>query len=191
MRYKLKGNWRRGLAFDLHTVESTYLGVDEFGHNRFENTRSEIGELLYQLKYRNDKSATSKIIELLKKLTGIDTFDVIIPVPSSKKNRRFQPVDEIAKALGQDRGVDVLVGFLEKKSGQELKEIDSQEERQELLNNAISISGDEDIEGMKVLLLDDLYRSGATLEACADLLYNEADVGDLCVLTMTKTRSKR
>lgn len=191
MRYKLEGSWREGLAFDLHTVESIYLGVDEFGHDRFENTRSEMGELLYQLKYRNDESAISKIIKLLKKLECIDTFDAIIPVPSSKKNRRFQPVEEIAKALGQDRDVDVLVGFLKKVSKQELKEIDSEEERQKILKNAISIAGDEDLEGMKVLLLDDLYRSGATLEACADLLYNEANVGDLCVLTMTKTRSNR
>ena len=94
-------------------------------------------------------------------------------------------------ALGQDREVKVLPGFLDKKSGEELKGVDSPDERQELLKGAILIAGDEDISGMKILLLDDLYRSGATLEACAEILYNDAGVADICVLTMTKTRSKR
>lgn len=60
MRHRLKGNWTKGLAFDLHTVASVYLGPDEFGHDRFDNTRSEIGELVYQLKYKHDQSAVSK-----------------------------------------------------------------------------------------------------------------------------------
>ena len=98
MRHRLKGNWTKGLAFDLHTVASVYLGPDEFGHDRFDNTRSEIGELVYQLKYKHDQSAVPKIIDLLSVIQGIEKFDAIIPVPSSKA-RAVQPVDAIAKAL--------------------------------------------------------------------------------------------
>ena len=99
--YKITGNWTRGLAFDLHTVASSYLGVDEYGQNRFDNTRSEMGELVYQLKYWN--TALPKIIHLLTAIKGIETLDAIIPVPSSKK-RAVQPVDAIAQALGEQRG---------------------------------------------------------------------------------------
>ena len=116
MRHKIEGNWEKGLAFDIHILASTYLGPNEYGHAQFENTRSDIGELVYQLKYRNDKTAIPKIVELLKALGGIEKFDAIIPVPSSKKKRPYQPVDEIAKALGAQRGVEVLVGFLDKKA---------------------------------------------------------------------------
>lgn len=28
MAIELKGNWNKGLAFDVHTVSSNYLGVD-------------------------------------------------------------------------------------------------------------------------------------------------------------------
>ncbi|WP_306259177.1 hypothetical protein [Pararhizobium sp. IMCC21322] len=84
MRYRLEGNWKKGLAFDLHTLASTYLGTDEFGHDRWDTTRSEMGELVYQLKYQNDKSVVPKIIELLKPIGKIEQFDAIIPVPSSK-----------------------------------------------------------------------------------------------------------
>ena len=50
---RLIGDWELGLAFDLHTVTSTYLGPNQFGHDQFDNTRSEMGELLYKLKYQN------------------------------------------------------------------------------------------------------------------------------------------
>ena len=73
----------KGYAFDLHTLASTYLGPDEFGRDQFDNTRSEMGELVYQLKYKRDKSVIPKIIELLTAITGIEKFDFIIPVPSS------------------------------------------------------------------------------------------------------------
>ena len=191
MRYTLEGNWRKGLAFDLHILASTYLGPDQFGHDQFENTRSDMGELVYQLKYKSDNSSIPKIIELLKNINGIDKFDAIIPVPSSNKNRKFQPVDEIAKALGKDRDVDVVAGFLEKKTGQELKGAASPEERKSILENAISIVSKDDLSGKTILLVDDLYGSGATLEACTAVLYEDAGVADVCVLTMTKTRRRR
>jgi len=62
---KLEGNWKNGLAFDVHTLSSTYLGVNEYGYNQWESTRCEIGELLYQLKYRADARKVLKIIKLL------------------------------------------------------------------------------------------------------------------------------
>ncbi len=59
MTIKLKGNWKKGFAYDVHTLESVYLGVDQYGHDRWENTRSEMGELLYKLKYRGDMALLS------------------------------------------------------------------------------------------------------------------------------------
>ena len=85
MRYTIEGNWRRGYAFDVHTLASTYLGPDEYGHDRWDTTRSEMGELIYRLKYRGDEYAVSKIIKLLSVVQGIEKFDAIIPVPSTKE----------------------------------------------------------------------------------------------------------
>ena len=189
MKYKLIGKWRRGFAFDLHTIASTYLGPNEFGHAQFDNTRSEMGELVYQLKYKRDKSAIPKIIELLKAITGIEKFDFIIPVPSSRA-RVFQPVDEIATALGKQCGVPVLIGFLTKASRrEELKNITDSDEKEKLLKDAIKIAGDRKVKGKNVLLVDDLYDSGATLNACCSILYEKAGVKGVYVLTMTKTRT--
>jgi hypothetical protein len=30
MTIELKGNWKRGFAYDVHTLDSVYMGVDEW-----------------------------------------------------------------------------------------------------------------------------------------------------------------
>jgi predicted amidophosphoribosyltransferase len=47
------------------------------------------------------------------------------------------------------------------------------------------------IAGRSVLLFDDLYRSGATLNAISRLLQQQGRVRSLYVLTLTMTRSIR
>lgn len=53
---KLEGNWKEGFAIDYHVVKSEYLGEDCYGRAQFETTRTEIGELIYKLKYRSSAS---------------------------------------------------------------------------------------------------------------------------------------
>lgn len=191
MVIKLEGNWRSGRAYDLHTVSSTYLGVDEYGHDRFDSTRSEMGELVFALKYRNDKSAVAKIVKLLDNIGGIEKFDFIIPVPPTNKKRKYQPVELIAAALGERRGVTVLKGYLANEGDEELKGITDPVARDELLREALKIIGGENIAGKRVLLVDDLYRSGSTLRIATEILYDEGQAEAVSVLTMTKTRSNR
>lgn len=192
MTIEIVGNWAKGFAYDVHTLDSVYLGADEFGHARFDTTYSEMGELVRQLKYRGDKTATTRIVDLLAKFNGIETYDAIIPAPSSKKNRPYQPVDEIALELGKRKGVPVLVGGLAKaEGGKELKNVDADDERIQELRKTITISDKINVAGKKLLLLDDLYRSGATLSVSIGILYEQGRADMVSVLTMTKTRRNR
>jgi competence protein ComFC len=151
-----------------------------------------MGELVYKLKYRQDKSTLPIIVSLLDKIKGVDQFDYIIPIPPTDKSRPFQPVNEIALALGKHHGVKVLTDFLVKAvGGKQLKNVDDPEEREKLLRESISIEGKEELSGKKILLVDDLYRSGATLRVATGLLLEKAKVEKVSVLTMTKTRSNR
>lgn len=192
MSIKLEGNWKAGLAFDVHTLSSTYLGPDEFGHDKFENTRSEMGELVYQLKYKKDKSTLARILCLLDKIKGIDQFDYVIPIPPTDRSRAFQPVTEIAKAIGAHYKVEVLTDVLKKQAGgPQLKNVNDLEERKKLLRASLAIDNADIVAGCDILLVDDLYRSGATLEVATELLYEQGKASKVCVLTMTKTRSNR
>ncbi len=84
--------------------------------------------------------------------------------------------------------LDLLV---KKPGGAELKNVDDPIERQKLLRDSITISEARDISGLKLLLVDDLYRSGATLSVATDLLLKQGKASSVSVLTMTKTRSNR
>jgi competence protein ComFC len=188
----LDGNWKSGKAFDLHTVSSTHLGTDEFGHDRFDNARSEMGELVYQLKYKLDESQVDRIVSLLDKIGGIETFDFIIPIPPTKKNRPIKPVELIAMALGKRRAVEVAADALSNEGTEELKGITDPIARNELLQEALKLNEPKHrYEGKKVLLVDDLYRSGSTLRVATDLLYKQGKAAHVSVLTMTRTRSNR
>jgi len=103
---KLIGNWRMGWALDLHTISSKLLS-----NGTFDTQRTEIGELLYQLKYNFDKSKIEPIASIaasfLKTRLVFPYLKAIIPVPPSKLDRPFQPVQELAIKIGEK--VNLLV----------------------------------------------------------------------------------
>jgi hypothetical protein len=100
---KIDGNWREGYALDYHTHWSQFIGHDEFGHPMFETERSEIGELLYKLKYKSDQSVVDEIVNAAASfiLSWNAQFDVVVPVPPSNLARRSQPVRVIARGLSE------------------------------------------------------------------------------------------
>ena len=190
MTIEIQGNWKKGFAYDVHTLSSTYLGIDERGHEQWDTTRSEMGQLVYDLKYRGDLSTVKAIVDRLDKYKGLETMDAIIPIPASRP-RRVQPVLEIAKALGKRINVPVWTILQKRLGGDELKNINESSQRQAKLQELMTIdTSHHAITGQNVLLLDDLYRSGATLKVATDLLH-QAGARNVAVLVMTKTRSNR
>lgn len=179
----------------MHSQSSRYLGVDEFGHDCFETIRTEVGQLVYDLKYGNNQSVVPKIIEIITtqikdfKIFGI--IDMIIPVPPSR-HRENQPVEIIANALGVRMGIPVIKNEVIKiKETPELKGMADPSEREEILRNAFGLAGKNDLSNKNVLLIDDLYRSGATLRAITSILYEQGSVESIYVIVLTKTRSNR
>lgn len=192
MEIKIHGNWKKGIALDLHTKSSEYLGLDEFGHDRFETIRTEMGELVYKLKYKSDLSVVPQIVNAIVKIGGIEKMDYIIPVPPSNIHRRFQPVFIIAEELSRKIDVELAMDLILKiRETPELKNITDDKERDNITRDAFSLNDTYDLSGLKVLILDDLYRSGTTLRAITSLLHEEGKVKNVYVVTLTKTRSTR
>ncbi|MBU6414759.1 ComF family protein [Patescibacteria group bacterium] len=186
----LQGQWKAGWALDLHTISSTPL--DE---NHWDTVRTEIGELLYQLKYCKDISKLQPIadicVEFLKTRLVTPYLVAIIPIPPSDTTRAFQPVYELAKIIGEKVKIKVDYDYLLKiKATTQLKSIEDPEERKKILAGAFQIK-DQRYAGKKVLLFDDLYRSGETMNAATQALINVGHVSNVYVFTITKTRSKK
>lgn len=191
---KLKGNWEIGYALDLHTTRSIPLGEDQFGHMQFDNIRPPIAELLYKYKYRYKKDkldiigsvVTEAIITLI--LTMTEKLDCIIPVPASNQDRSYQPVLSIAKNVSTKLGIPCYLDLLLKtKDTNQIKNA-SYSEKIALLNGAFSL-GNTNRKLKNILLVDDLYKSGATANACVQTLKKISDDVKIYLLTITKTRT--
>jgi len=98
---EIKGAWDQGYVLDVHTISSTMIGYNEFGHPEFDTVRSEMGELVYRLKYKGDKEAVSALLDTV--VTFVENWaihpDAVVPMPPSKVQRSFQPVVEVATDL--------------------------------------------------------------------------------------------
>ena len=79
-------------------------------------------------------------------------------------------------------------GLMRAKKIPELKNIYDYHERLRLLDGAHTLEASS-IAGQKVLLFDDLYRSGATMNSITEALYN-VDVLEVSALAITRTRSR-
>ena len=185
---KIDGPWADGRVLDLHSTGSEFLGYDEYGHEQFNTRRTEVGELLYRLKYRNDASAIEEIGTIAEKFirTWRIKFDVIVPAPPTR-TRRVQPLHQIAAELARRFNAPLVKAVSKKAAGAaELKNLREFHERQAVLKDALVVNG-RAIAGKRVLLLDDLIRSGATLGAVAAAL-TDAGAAIIFAFALTKTR---
>lgn len=188
---QIEGGWDLGYALHKHTLSSVYLGVDQWGHDRYDNTRSEPGEALYQLKYQNDWSQVeplaAQIHQTLLPLLG--NIGLIIPMPASKV-RVKQPVNELAYALGRLTGKPVFDQLVSKAPAPDgspaLKDLRNREEKDAALAGRIKINDVIQADGSwNALLLDDLFDTGATIDAVCRALRGYRKINQIYAATIT------
>ena len=185
---RIVGNWTLGYALDVHTLYSTHVGVNEHGHDVFETKRSELGELLFRLKYRGDLTAVPEIVDAITEFLkrARTTFDLIVPVPPSG-HRQVQPVIVLARAFGEALNLPVAECVTTTRAPTPLKGVIDRDRRNELLEGLYAVETDF-TRRKSILLFDDLYRSGATMNAITDLLMTQGEARAVRVLTITKAR---
>ena len=188
---KLPGPWADGYVLERqHTLSSEFLGHDSFGNPQFDTKRSELGDLVFRLKNRNDKSTVDSIadtaIEFIK--AWAPPIDLIVPIPPSRA-RAYQPVVEIAMAIGARLRRPMSAACIRKvKETPELKDVFDYGQRIKLLDGALEADAGA-VDGKDILLVDDLYRSGATATVVATALL-AAGARSVHMLAMTKTRTR-
>lgn len=192
MVQNLTGNWKAGWALDLHTI-SSIMRPD----GSFENQYTDIGHSLHLFKYRQQYSEidflSNKLIDFLQTRLVTPYLDVVLPVPPSKLDRDYQPVFELVSRLSNlNNKITIDYNFLQKQPiDKELKAIQNLDEREDALKNTITLSEDLRYKNKKILLVDDLYRSGTTLKECTRVLHDIGQVQNVYIVTLTKTRVHR
>ena len=188
---KIRGFWKAGFALDFHTTSSAPIGYNEFGHMQFDTVRPEIAELLYRLKYRNEQDAANSIIETAASFLKPhrEKFDVIVPVPPSIQ-RVVQPVLVLANGISTALQIPIADCVNTTRPPTQLKSVNDPDERKKLLDGLYTVDVAHTYR-KSILLFDDLFRSGSTMNAITKVLLVNGEAAAVRALTITKTRSNQ
>lgn len=187
---EIQGVWNSGYSLDKHTISSTPIGYNEYGYMQYNTLRSEAGEALFQLKYRANFTRVPEIANaILENIMPIlPRIDIIIPMPPSKYRTR-QPVIEIANMLSTITQIPIVADLLIKNTATPaMKDIPSREEKIAALTNAFSINDQLVDRAYSVLIIDDLYDTGSSLEAATQALRGCRKIHQVHVATVTRKR---
>ena len=172
----LVGSWQTGWALGFH---SRITGADW--------SRSGVGDLTYRLKYDGDVSVlsalTQQTLDLFQAHPETNQADVIIPVPSSTE-RKVNPVHVFCEALAGKINLKVAPLVVKTRPTQPQKEMKTLAQKRANVAGAFALAGD--VKGKRLLVVDDLFDSGATLEEITRLLL-KGGAARVHVLTLTRT----
>jgi ATP-dependent DNA helicase RecQ len=173
---QLPGAWDAGWALGFH---SQFSGADW--------ARSETGELAYRLKYQGDFSVLPELVEqangLMSAHPELLQVDGIVPVPPSTPRGR-DPVSSFVEALAQRIGLESLPVLIKSRQTAPQKEMHTLAQKKVNVAGAFELKSP--IKGKRLLIVDDLFDSGATLEEITRIL-RRAGAVQVCVLTLTRT----
>ena len=161
----------RELCNDCTRKNHNYIrGVAAFTYTR------ELKESIYRFKYSNRREYAEFYGNMILKLKGhiIRSWqpDVIIPVPlhpARYRKRGFNQAELIAERLGKGLGVPVNSKILIRTVNTAPQKTLNDKERARNTKNAFQLT-DNIVKYRKVLLVDDIYTTGATLDSCAEVL---------------------
>lgn len=156
---------------DCNTVEKSYSrGFPVFVYE------GQIKSALYDFKYKNQRNygtffaacIMEQYGEVLQKLQ----VEALIPVPVHNVKRRirgYNQAEVLAKQLSKQLQIPVYSNYLERVVNTNPQKELNDKTRMKNLKNAFKI-GQNKIKLKKVLLVDDIYTTGATIEACTKVL---------------------
>lgn len=132
----------------------------------------------------------SKFLQKDKKVCGfLKKYDIIIPVPISKNRNRqrgYNQSELIVKELSKtSTNIHVLTNILYKQKNTLPQSSLNKIERQNNLKGAYKVENSEIIKNKKILLFDDIYTTGSTIDECARVL-KLAGAKEIGALTLAK-----
>jgi predicted amidophosphoribosyltransferase len=188
---KIAGNWSDGLVLDWHVAHSEFLGYDKYGHSEYNTVRTEVGEALYQLKYRSDLTQIDTLAKTMADAIKLNfpTAAFVVPMPPSKQ-RVIQPLMLLAQKVAEFLEIPIFENILLKNgTTPQMEDIDTREERIQALMRCFQINGTVTNDGKwDVLIIDDMYSSGASLTAATMTISTHDKANNIYVAVFSRTK---
>lgn len=158
-----------------------------FHYGWYEGT---LRELVHLFKYECIRTLASPLGRLLVRAVPVDTaIDAVVPVPLHWRRRwarGFNQAELLAAEAARSRGVPVLRALRRRRHTPTQTGL-THAQRRKNIAGAFTLTG-KPVEGLRLLLVDDVMTTGATLSVCAALLRR---AGARSVLAATLARTDR
>lgn len=182
MWYQLKA-WLLGWLFPIrclgcqrydtwlcHACLAGHTMITQLGYALGEYHYPPLQKAIHQLKYNGYSGAAAPLGQAMAKLVPTDSYDVVVPVPLHW--RRYLERGYNQTALLAQHFPKPLTPILRKRKATRSQATLSRSERQSNLTEAFQVipSLRAQIQGQRVLLIDDVFSTGATTQACTKQL---------------------
>lgn len=168
--------------FDTARSATTYAGV--------------VRERILQLKFGAQLHWVPPLVELLALTFEKEMFgkvELILPVPlhvRRLRQRGFNQAGLLAKALGKRVDLSVRFDVLHRRFWTEPQTRLKRQERLENVKDAFGVAKPSAVEGLAVLLVDDVFTTGSTINECAGTL-KDAGAAGVHALTVARALPER
>ncbi len=176
----LKGNFDFGYALGLYSESKN-------AHRE----KTPVGGLLQRFKYQFNQDAGVILADLAAEWINsrnlLRSSDFMVTVPPSFTSRPFDPISFLAERISFSTGIRWEKGVIKRTriTGQQ-KRIFNRELKKENVISTFRLNNPLLVSGKKILLLDDLYDSGATINQISQIL-RQAKADKIFALVLAKT----
>lgn len=131
--------------------------------------KERVQEILHSIKYKKNKKLGSFFFE---------DIDILLPIPlhpKKEKIRGYNQAELIAKGINKFIPMEVNLTSLKRTIFTDSQTNKNRMERWENVQNAFEVRNKKKLENKHLLLIDDVFKTGATLEACKQTLKREVN----------------
>lgn len=149
-------------------------------------------EAIHQFKYGHNITTGACLARLFAAFNFPDldfgSFDALVPVPLHTKRLRERGFNQsliLARALGNKYGMPVDFSLLKRRKFTLTQTGLDKKDREKNISGAFAAGSPEKINGKNLILVDDVYTTGATVNECAKTLI-KAGAEQVAVLTLAR-----
>jgi competence protein ComFC len=149
-------------------------------------------EIIHRYKYQRALWFEPFLADLLIREAGPalreQGWDFIVPVPLhplKRREREFNQAERLAKCLSADTGIPLKTRLLRRVLPTATQTLLTREQREKNMRGAFAVAGQSGLDGERIVLVDDVFTTGATTSAGAKAL-RAAGAGDVCVWTVAR-----
>lgn len=129
-------------------------------------------KIIEEIKFGFNKRMIKEMLKKIRFESG-ENFDCLVPVPLHfyRENwRGFNQAEEIANVIGEKLKIKVSKALIRKRKTKQQSLILDRKEREKNIKGAFETTKGAKLKGKKILLVDDVFTSGADMRECTKVL---------------------